>query len=205
MTPTLANSEVVAVTGVHISKHVEIITIFDLRDSSKTGALHGRTKVVRSSRDATDVESMLKSSLKHGSKRRVYYYGGELQQVSIRNLSEHGGNEFIRRGSRSTRDLLSTERRLQVLNKRTFVQDKLTFVNGLPGNTSQVAAMGPGAGSADDWIAFRDTVTHLLGDRPAKTLTFYKDFVDELVNGENDMIILVAHSPGICMCFAAVC
>lgn len=218
--PELAHSEVVAITGAHLSNGVEIVTVFDLRKSTKTGALHGDMVVIPSRIDyapsrmsthkdlvtrvddilsnptASGIDSALGDILRSGPRRRVYYYGDELQNLSIRKLVETSGHEFIQRSPELSHDLLGTNRRLQELESRPFGEDKLTVVNGLPDDPHAVATMGPLAGDAAAWLDFRNKVVETLSGHKAQIVASREDFVSELMQGENDVIVLVAHSTG---------
>jgi hypothetical protein len=193
--PALANSDVIAITGAHTPNGVEIVTFFDLRDSSTTATLHGKMVVIQSKKSAEGIDSV-DSLLSSSPRRRVYYYGDELQNINLRKLVEASGNEFIRRSPELSHDLLGTNMRLQELESRPFVEDKLSIINGLPDSPDSVALMGPLAGDPADWLDFRNRVVETLSGRKAQMVTSREDFVNELTQGENDVIVLVAHSTG---------
>src|ERR1700678_1310478 len=121
--PTLASSSVIVISGARLSNGVEVVTFFDLRNSCKTGRLHGSVAVVeepldsdaliakiRTPKRALDVlglngsaKNMFEVATELGiianssAKRRVYYYGDDLTSVQIRRVVEAFGHEFIRR------------------------------------------------------------------------------------------------------------
>jgi len=196
--PELAKSDIIAVTGARLANGVEIVTLFDLRDSAATAALHGQMVILSSKGVGVDQVS---NALGHmvasppRGPRRVYYYGDELENVSIRALVEKAGHEYIRRSERSSADLLNTDKKLRAL-ETAFVEDRLTVINGLPENLEAVSAMGGLNGDASDWLDFRGKVVDILQGHASQVASSAQKLRDELTEGENDVIVLVAHATG---------
>jgi hypothetical protein len=200
--PELSQSHVIIVSGARSADGTEIVTLFDLRDSGKTGALHGDMFVLASKESHARFESVLNQKLSPSLRRRVYYYGDELQNINIRKLVESSSQEFVRRSSNVARNLLEIDKRLQELASRKFDEDKLTVANGLPDSKESVDLMGPLAGDASDWLDFYNKVGETMRGRKASMVTQGEDFIRELKEGDSDVIILVAHSTGIYLHFA---
>jgi hypothetical protein len=115
----------------------------------------------------------------------------------MRKLVEGSAHEFIRRSPDRSRDLLVTDKRLERLEDRRFVDKELTVVNGLPEDAEAAASMGPLAGDTAEWIDLRSKVTETLSGRKSQVVTSREGFINELTRGESDLIILVAHSTGV--------
>jgi hypothetical protein len=199
--PGLLQSDIIIVTGAHMRDGSEIVTLFDLRDSAKTGALHGQASRVSSQSQGWEMEKRLRDKLplavfSASSRRRVYYYGDELQYFSIRKTVEARSHEFLRRCLTPLVDLFTTDKRLKQLENRNLMEDTLTVVNGLPDSPDLVASMGTWVGDPADWLGFRRRVVETLSGRKAQMVTTREDFISELTQGENDVIVLVAHSTG---------
>jgi hypothetical protein len=194
--PELSQSDIILVTGAHMRDGTEIVTLFDLRDSAETGALHGQASRASSKSNGSEIEKELSRMLSASSHRRVYYYGDELKYVNIRKTVESSSHEFLRRCPTPPLNLFTTDKRLRELENRKVAEDKLTVVNGLPDTPESVASMGLFPGDADDWLSFRKQVEETLGGRKAKMVTTDEDFISELKEGESDILILVAHSTG---------
>jgi hypothetical protein len=194
--PRLGDSDIVVVTCAHETNGTEVVTIFDLGDSSKTRALHGEMVVIPSNGNSARVGLVLNPLLEKSRRRRVYYYGDELHSVNIRRLVETSGHELLRRSPDRSDNLLDTERRLQRLESRALAEEELTIVNGLPQDSESVKSMGPMVGDIAEWLDFRDKVNDVMDGRKARVVTSREDFITELTRGESDLIVLVAHSTG---------
>lgn len=111
-------------------------------------------------------------------------------------LSNEFGHEIILRSPHVPHDLVDTEHRLQQIAERPFEEEHLTVFDGLPQSAAAVEAMGLLAGSPEDWLDFQKNVDESLQGRAAHHVTTPEEFVQELSQGQSDLLILIAHSTG---------
>jgi hypothetical protein len=144
----------------------------------------------------TVLKHVLAKALGNSASKRVYYYGDDLRYVNLREIIEGSGHEFIQRSPNWSRNLLVTNTRLRLLEGRNFQKDKLTILNGLPRDSQTVMSMGALAGDANVWLDLRSKVEDTLDGYEVQRINSREAFIDELSQGESDIIILVAHSTG---------
>jgi hypothetical protein len=273
MYPELEHSEAIVITGARVGRDEELVTVFRLSDSAKTGALVGDlhtaspktrlTSIIRRKRapiafsadpppfpmpnvprspgdpfalqgshpaisfpfgttgdpfkkqepnpkaeksfgsqtkrmqtDKGSADDMNAKRVDRNHEKRIYYYGDNLKHVDLADIAERLGYELIHRSPRAQQKLLHTERRLAQISSRTLDPSNLAVVNGLPRTMDAVRQMGIFMGDPQVWLNFETKVSENIDGKASRIVTDSDDFVSELVDGNSDILILVAHSTG---------
>src|SRR5260370_6433958 len=217
--PDLHQSNSIVVTGARLPNGREVLTIFSLADLARTGATHGEVytdlhtaKKVRwglrrkdgAPDESTGAEEITETGLKEVLTERLsdlrggrlYYYGDLLKTVNIAELCNGFGSEMVLRSPHVQNDIVETEHRLQQIADRPLAEEQLTIVDGLPQDRQAGESMGALVGDPNAWLDLHETVDQLLIRRRSKRIRTKEKFLQELSEGENDLLIVVAHSKG---------
>ena len=190
----LSGSHSVVMTRVQLTKTQEMITVFRLGDFGLTGHLHGKSFVV-AKENGSQVESDMAEYLGEAPGARAYIYGGDARWVNLTRVVEGNHRELVRRAGGPPHDLPSVEGRLRTLQARSDHQP-LTVVNGLPRDEKEVQDMGAYAGDPRLWQEFHEQVDRATAKTDAKRADSAREWLQQLQEGNSDMVILVAHATG---------
>jgi len=214
-------SDSFAVTFARASRDTTIVTVFDLRRSVEEGGLRGYMFVTQGDThefasdlqrrlqqyahpdNHSDIASILTldqtfNTPGHGKSRkirRIFLYGESELISDVVQICETEHCELIRR-TNAPLELSDLERRLNVLSQRSIVSTPLTIVNGIPDSEEALKKMGPFLGRPEPWLKYREDVSSLLAATDHSDLATADELRNELIEGNNDVVLLFAHSRG---------
>jgi len=210
--PALQDSSTLVVTSARLKSGKEVLTVFALSDSARSGKQKGETYILSAGTSEYAISKFSKTGsytmepvgpgkqleqrLAALASRRIILYGTLPRQIDLSKVCEGSGHQLILRSAHPPRNLVESETRLQALEQTKLDETQFTVVDGLPKDTKAVHAMGAFAGSADAWLDFHKQIERAYKAHSARRISTHEEFVDELVNGESNLLVLVAHSTG---------
>jgi len=215
--PHSSLSDAFAVTFARASRDATIVTVFDLRESVEAGGLRGYMFVTRDGThefadelqiklrhyshpdDDADIGSFL-SHLYHfhtepKAIRRIFLYGDSELISDVVQIPEVQHCELIRR-TNAPLELSILSRRLDILSRQPIASTQLAVVNGIPDSEETLRSISRFLGPPEMWLAYRADVTSLLAATNRSELVTVDDLRKELIEGNNDVLLLFAHSDG---------
>jgi hypothetical protein len=172
----------------------ELITVYMAPRSHSSGALVGRTMLISS--DPRENEWIKKKFATTWKGSRLFVYGDHLSKINLDNEAAIAGCEVVRRTTNVTRPMHITTKRLAELEEMTLDPESTTLVDGIPSTPDSLAAMGVPERDLPVWQEFKKAVNEHLGGQYTKKVEDVESFKQLLLSGEENAVIIVAHSTG---------
>ena len=178
-----------AVSIARLADGTEIFTVFEVGNRSR----RAKSFIIGSKyrADAKGLENALAGT------RRVYRYGPTPRQFDLSSFVRTQRTEEIRRTTYTSKFLPDLELSLDEIDKRTLKAESAVLLNGLPSTKESAAKLGIMSGDPDAWVEFHRDVNTLLAGNTRNALLTKAEFDAHLVNGNSDVIVMVAHADGI--------
>ncbi len=139
---------------------------------------------------------LLASRLKELAVKGTVFAFGDNDGGALEQASRKAGLDFVRRGPSLKTDLLRSAQRNAELANRSIDPEQVSFFNGLPATEEGLEAMRFPTTGIEKWQEFHRGVEGRLEGRFATRLTSKKELLEELRNGSNDIVTIVAHNDG---------
>lgn len=190
----LANEGVTVATTVKTDSGEQILTVFVPDQSAAAGHLVGYLHLLDSdpSKNEAAVNAWF-ADMKPGT--RAYICGDDVS-VDFNKLAEPHGVSVIRRGPNVVRDILQTDLALKTISARGLKPETTSVLNGIPSTKSALESMGKPIGGLDEWNAFHTEVEQAISGRYSRRIETKSQLYEELMNGQADVLLLVAHFDG---------
>lgn len=180
------------------TKQEELLVLVNLAASAKQGRIVSSVYQVKANSkvEQQQLEDRIKKVLKVIHGQRVYVSGDALTSINLDESARAEDIELVHRDLSYQKPIAVTEQRLIPLQNRKLDPKTLTLVNGLPSTPEAVDALGPFAGDAEQWMQFRAKLDKATGHIARPAISTKEDFFRELTEGQDDILILVAHADG---------
>lgn len=116
--------------------------------------------------------------------------------VDFTKLAERFDISVIRRGPGVVRDILQTDRAVKTISARGLRPESTSVLNGIPSTKAALESMGKPIGGVDVWNAFHAEVEQTISGRYSHRIETKEQLYEELMNGETDVLFLLAHFDG---------
>lgn len=169
----------------------EIITFFKIINNCMIGFPHKSTRICCGG--DRNVKSILTDVLKEAKEKNktMIWYGDNLQNVNISKLADDENYKIYRRSVHVGNSIIPN-----ILDKK-FEPSKSTICNAIPSTTDQLNQAGFSTLSTDKWKAFYDKIDDMTKSAFSSKILTIDDLKKELISGDQDMLLIVAHSDGI--------
>jgi len=126
----------------------------------------------------------------HGYK--FLWAGDEIKSIDIIADADKAGVSTLRRISYVETKIGA----LNVMDSPVFDAQNAVVCNAIPYTKEQLKAGGFSALDVDGWVNLRNTADRIINGRFGQTLVDAKELKNEIINGEKDILTIVAHSDG---------
>jgi hypothetical protein len=139
---------------------------------------------------------LLASRLKELAVKGTVFAFGDNDGGTLEQASRKAGLDFVRRGPSLKTDLLKSGQRNAELANCSIDPAQVSFLNGLPTSPDELDAMNFPPSGLEKWKDFHKGVEDRAAHRFGTRLTSKEELLQELRNGSNDIVTIVAHNDG---------
>lgn len=146
--------------------------------------------------DERYVRTALKKARDIFGTRQVMWYGNEVRKVDVYRIADETGVELLRRSPAVDTEIYPFVSYNHPLQSELFVPENASVFNCVPATPDELKLGSISTAKVEDWMNFKNAIdAQVQGKFRNKTATA-AEFKQELIHGNSDVLLLVAHSDG---------
>jgi hypothetical protein len=199
----LTFERVLFITSAKEKNGEEVITIYErqfIEGNAHQHYLVGHAYITGVSNPKAE-EALARELQALGREGRVYLYGDEVKNLNIEELADGFGVDLIRRGPDTIKNFAITESQLNTIENREFKKETTVLLNGTPSSREELISIGSPLYGLEGWIEDKERVERTTQDKYHRRIENKQELLRELQYGDNDVILIVAHSDGVSIYF----
>lgn len=157
--------------------------------------LQGELQLLKDSNKQTVLTSIENSFPTLSTNGAAYFYGDDLFDMgkSIAEIARRKNIPLITRNTSIDKTFEQTESALLKLWDKKLDKNSVSFCNGTPNTRKEVAAQSFESSDLKLLKKLRSEINKKASKKSSATITTKKQLIDELTNGTNDVLFIVAH------------
>ncbi|HZH29218.1 MAG TPA: hypothetical protein VEY11_00370 [Pyrinomonadaceae bacterium] len=199
----LSFERVLFITSAKEKNGAEVITIYErqfIKGNDHQHHLVGHAYITGVGNPKAE-EALTRELQSLGRGGRVYLYGDEIKNLNIEELADGFGVDLIRRSPDTIKNFAITESQLNTIENREFKKETTVLLNGTPSSREELISIGSPLYGLEGWIEDKERVERTTQDKYHRRIENKQELLQELQYGDNDVILIVAHSDGVSIYF----
>ncbi|HUC79932.1 MAG TPA: hypothetical protein VMR70_03415 [Flavisolibacter sp.] len=175
-------------------KNTKYIAFFKIENGKLVGDLMAVNKVT-TPKIFTGIEKVFSTLGTFGSDAAVYVYGDNLYDFGKHIHSTAAKNNLlvISRNTSINRNFTETEKIISNLKFKKLKSESLTFMNGTPSSVEEATFQSFGSSDVELLKELKKEIDLKASSKVGRTITTRAELIDEITNGNNDVLFIIAH------------